>query len=233
VDRLIELEPDQPILAIAKVEYAFYEKAAEADLKAVRAAYEALPPSMKNDPLVAFFRVYYAMCARDFAAVKEILGKGASQDIFFYEPLIPRQIPALWVEFLKGNHPAMEEFAAAREQLYQKVQADPSESYLLMALALTDVALGRTEEGVQEGRRAMEMRPVSEDALHGPTIAAHFALVCVWANELDLAFEQLSVVVQLPNEILFYGDLKTNPGWDPLRKDPRFEKLLAQVAPRD
>jgi hypothetical protein len=98
---------------------------------------------------------------------------------------------------------------------------------------LTDVALGREEESIQEGRRAMEMRPISEDAVDGPTIATSFALVCAWANQLDLAFEQLYIVARMPNGMLTYGDLKTNPTWDPLRKDPRFEKLLAELAPKD
>jgi TolB-like protein/Tfp pilus assembly protein PilF len=228
LDRLIEIEPDQPVIAIEKVECAFYEKA---DLGSVRAAYEALPASMKDEPDVTFSRIYYALCARDFAGAKEILSKGPNGEIFFYEPLIPRQILALWVEFLQGNHPTMEAFGAAREQLYRKFEADPSEPYLLMAVALSDVALGHTEEGMQEGRRAMEMRPLSEDATGGPIIATYFALVCAWANQPDAAFAQLEILVKIPCEQLNYGDLKTYPGWDPLRKDPRFDKLLAELAP--
>ena len=52
-----------------------------------------------------------------------------------------------------------------------------------------------------------------------------------WATQLDPAFEQLYTAIRMPNDRLTYGDLKTNPTWDPLRKDPRFEKLLAQLAP--
>ena len=230
LDRLIETEPDQPVIFIERIECAFYEKA---DLESLRAAFEALPTSMKDDPDVTFSRVYYAMCARDFAAAREILGKGSNQEVYFYGALIPRQTLALWVEFLKGNHRTMEDFGASRDELYQKVQADPSNPGLMAALALTDVALGRREEGIQEGRRAMEMRPVSEDAAVGSIIATNFALVCAWANQPDFAFEQLNILVQMPGWVLNYGNLKTYPGWDPLRQDPRFEKLLAQLAPRD
>jgi hypothetical protein len=102
----------------------------------------------------------------------------------------------------------------------------------MLALALADVALGRKEESIQEGRRAMEMRPSSEDAVDGPLIAANVAHIHAWANQSDFAFEQLNILIKLP-DFVTYGDLKTNPAWDPLRKDPRFDKLLAELAPRD
>jgi hypothetical protein len=102
-----------------------------------------------------------------------------------------------------------------------------------MALARADVALGRKEESIQEARRAMEMRPISEDAVDGTFIAAIVASVYAWANESDLAFEQLNILIKLPGLVLTYGDLKTDPFWDPLRKDPRFDKLLAELAPKN
>src|ERR1700722_13531379 len=171
------------------------------------------------------------MCARDFAAAEEILSKSPNEEILWEGALVRRQIVALWLELVQGNHPTIEEFGAAREQLYRKVQADRTDPYLLMALAFADVALGRREEAIQEGRRAMEMRPISEDALEGPNVAAKIAVVYIWANQPDFAFEQLNALIQMPGWRLNYGDLKTSPMWDPLRNDPRFEKLLAALAP--
>ncbi len=230
LDQLIDLKPDQPAFALLKAQSAFAEKA---DLEHVRAAYEALPSSMKDDTEVTTFRSYYAMCARDFAAAKEILSKNPNEEFLFAGALVPRQILALWHEFLQGRHPDMKEFGAAREQLYRETQADPTNAYLLTALALADVALGRNEESIQEGRRAMELRPISQDAEEGPDIAANVAFVYVWANRPDIAFEQLNVLVSLPSDLITYGNLKTYPGWDPLRKDPRFETILARLAPRN
>jgi serine/threonine protein kinase/Flp pilus assembly protein TadD len=230
LDRLIELEPDQPTFPLRKALCAFLWKG---DLRGARTAYEALAPSIKDDPTVTNMRVYLAMCARDFAAAGEILSKTSKEEVFFLGALAPRQIWVLWLEFIKGNHPTVEQFGAAREQLYQKVEAEPSDPYLVTSLALADVALGRREEAMQEGRRAIEMRPISEDAVDGPYIAWKVAIAYVWANQLDLAFEQLNIVAQLPSVCLNYGDLKNDPEWDPLRKDPRFDKLLAELAPRD
>ena len=230
LDRLIELEPDQPGFPARKERSVFAEKA---DLKDVRAAYEALPSSTKDDPEVTFFRVYYAMCARDFGAAQQIVNESPKDELGFFGALVPRQIVALWIEFVRGNHPTMEQFGSAREQLNRKVEGDRTNPHLMTAIALADVALGRNEDGMKEGRRAMEMRPISEDAVDGPFIAADVALVYAWANGPDFALEQLKTLAQIPNYRVTYGDLKTYPGWDPLRKDPRFQKLVAKLAPRE
>jgi TolB-like protein/Flp pilus assembly protein TadD len=228
LDQLIKLEPDQPAHRLSKADTAFAERA---DL-GVRALDEGLPSSMKDDRSVASDRVYYAICARDFAATERILGESRNEELYFDSALVPRRIWALWLEFIRGKHPTIEQFGGARDRLFQKVEADPTDPYLLAALAKADVALGHTEEGVQEARRAMAIRPISEDALGGPDIATFVAQLYGWANQSNLAFEQLNFLIKIPGRSLNYGDLKTNPGWDPLRKDPRFDKLLAQLAPR-
>jgi hypothetical protein len=182
---------------------------------------------------MALFRVHLAMCARDFDGAEEILNENPNKEILFVGALVPRQIFALWLEFLRGNHPTVENFGAAREQLYRKVEADPKNPFSLTALSYADLALGHKEESMQEGRRAMELRPISQDAFDGPIIATWVAEVYALTNQLDQAFAQLNSLVKIPCPILHYGSLKTDPGWDPLRKDPCFDKLLAELAPKD
>ena len=188
MDRLIELEPRQPIFPLGKAELAFAEKA---DSNGVRAAYETLPSSMKDNPVITGDRVYYTMCARDFAAAAEIVSTSPNEEMGFVGTVVPRRIVVLWLEMVQGNDPTMEEFGAAREQLYRKVEADRTDPFLMTALACADVALGRKEESIQEARRAMEMRPISEDAVDGTFIAANVASVYAWANQSALAFDNL------------------------------------------
>jgi hypothetical protein len=147
--------------------------------------------------------------------------------------LVPRRIAEMWLEISHGNHPSMQEFGETREQLYQKAKANPTDPFLLSALGYADVILGRKEEAVREARRAVEMRPISEDAVSSPLLVLSLAHVYAGSNEPDLALEQLNILFNTPNLVMSYGLLKSDPGWDSLRKDPRFDKLLAELAPRE
>jgi hypothetical protein len=77
----------------------------------------------------------------------------------------------------------------------------------------------------------MELLPVEKDAVAGSEIAALFAIICVWSGDRDVAIRQLELVTRIPC-YLSYGLLKLEPYWDPLRGDPRFEKIVASLAPK-
>jgi serine/threonine-protein kinase len=94
-------------------------------------------------------------------------------------------------------------------------------------LGLIDAGLGRKEEALREGRRAVELLPVEKDALDGVRWVEYLAVIAAWLGDKDLAFEQLESIIRLPS--LNYGGLKLLPFWDPLRGDPRFEKLLEEA----
>ena len=79
---------------------------------------------------------------------------------------------------------------------------------------------------------AGEMTPVSKDALDGPRFVINEAVVYAWTGQLDLAFDRLVVSAKTPNGIV-YGELKADPLWDPIRQDPRYERLLAELAPKN
>jgi ABC-type uncharacterized transport system YnjBCD permease subunit len=58
----------------------------------------------------------------------------------------------------------------------------------------------------------------------------NFALIYAWTGEKDHAFEPLSTAAKLLG-VLSYGELRLHPNWDPLRSDPRFEKIVASLGP--
>ena len=101
-DRLIVLKPDEPLFRILKATNDFREKG---ELKSARAAYEALPSSVKDDSWIILKRVYYAMCDLDWAAALELVNKGLKDQIYFAGEIVPRRVANIWTELLKGEHP--------------------------------------------------------------------------------------------------------------------------------
>ena len=122
------------------------------------------------------------------------------------------------------------EFQQTRDLLSKKSQAAPNNALLLSALAVVDALLKRNEEAVAEAQKAAELLPVSKDAMDGPTVLTNLAVVYAWTGAADQAFNQLAIAAKTPHGI-YYGQLKKDSWWDPLRKDTRFEQLLAQLAP--
>jgi tetratricopeptide (TPR) repeat protein len=231
-DRLIELEPDKPILIIQK---AFYAVNGKGDLMTFRAALERLPTSVKDDVIVVSHEFAYALIARDWTMAKDILSGSTNAELYYFNAngTIPRGCLEIYLAYLQGGRPATEgETATGRQQLNRKAEAHPEDASLLSALAVIDAALGRKREAIQEAKRAVEMLPVSEDAVDGPYPVYNLAAVYSMVNEPDLAFQQLAISVKTPGGAT-YGTLKLDPCWDPLRKDPRFDKLLAELGPRD
>jgi hypothetical protein len=97
---------------------------------------------------------------------------------------------------------------------------------------MIDAGLGRKEETLREGRRAVELLPVERDAAEGVVMIKYLAMIAAWVGDKDLACEQLAIAIRRPSP-LNYGNLKLLPFWDPLRGDPRFEKIVASLAPKE
>jgi len=126
-------------------------------------------------------------------------------------------------------------FNAARAEQEKVVRAQPddlTQSVELCLLGLIDAALGRKQEALSEGRRALELLPLTKNALDGADILYFYAAICAQVGERDLAIEQLKTVAKIPAGAS-YGELRLDPLWDALRGDPRFEKIVASLAPKE
>ena len=104
--------------------------------------------------------------------------------------------------------------------------------FAFAVFASLDAGLGRKEDAIREALRAVDLLPIAKDSYWGPPLVTNLALVCAWTGERDRAIEQLEIVAKVPNGPS-YGDLKFNPCWDSLRGDPRFEKIVASLKPKD
>jgi serine/threonine protein kinase/Flp pilus assembly protein TadD len=234
-DRLIGLLPDQPMLKVQKAFNVTFMKTG--DGTGLQSAIAALPASMADDRDVLSLRLCFALNDRAWPQAKEFIQKmkdGEDDGYFAYASIpVPIHCYSILLARLLGEQPgANSGFAEAREQLSQKVLKSPGNAQLLSQLAVVDALLGSKEAAIEEAKRAIEMLPTSKDAVDGPGLVINLAVVYAWTNELGLAFETLGPLTKTPSGI-YYGQLKLEPYWDPLRKDPRFEKLLTELAPKD
>ena len=115
------------------------------------------------------------------------------------------------------------------------MQAQPDYGPALCVLGLIDAALGRKDLALDEGRRAIALTPVKKDVNNGSRVLQYFAITAAWAGEKELALQQLEAGLRAPSAsiMLSYGALKLLPFWDPLCGDPRFEKIVASLAPKE
>ena len=126
------------------------------------------------------------------------------------------------------EHKAQLAFTAARDEQEKIVQAQPDYGPALCVLGVIDAALGRKDEALREGRRAVELLPVEKDSVNGLHMIVYFAMIAAWVGEKDLACEQLATAARYPGSgyVVTYGDLKLMPFWDSLRGEPCFEKIV-------
>jgi TolB-like protein/tetratricopeptide (TPR) repeat protein len=231
-DRLISLVPDSPIVKIRK-EY-FTNVLRTGDDTAYLSGHDSLKVSLPDDKLLRSVRLELALDHRDWLHAKQLLEqmKGGGEGQFAYgRSPAPIGCYAILLARLQGE-PLNEqsEFAETRQQLSRMVETSPANAFLLSHLAVLDALLGRKEDAIAEAKRAVAMLPISRDAVDGPSVALNQAVVYAWTNESDLAFQQLKALSKIPYG-LYYNYLKLGPYFDPLRKDSRYDELLAELGP--
>src|SRR5216117_3997012 len=173
-----------------------------------------------------------ALAERDVAAAKDALLAAGEQPlganaVNFTRPFAEGVIARM----TNDEQKAQLAFTAARAEQEKTVQAEPNYGPAWCVLGVIDAALGRKEDALREGRRAIELLPVERDAINGMRMIVCLARISAWVGDNDLACEQLLHASRLPGGVS-YGELKLLPWWDPLRGDPCFEKIVASLAPK-
>jgi TolB-like protein/Flp pilus assembly protein TadD/tRNA A-37 threonylcarbamoyl transferase component Bud32 len=228
-DRAVAVAPDDPTQPVLR---ARLDQDSRAD---TRPRHEAIQSVLAKDPSVVdriadqWFDV--ALCRRDVAEMASALASLPS------EGMIPgvAGIVAMPRAFLEGlaarvradSAAAEKAFTSARVEMEKIVREQPDYAQALCGLGMIDAALGRKGDALREGRRAVELLPVTKDAWAGANLLTNLAIIYAWVGEKDLALEQLEEVLRIPSD-LCYGRLRLEPYWDSLRGDPRFEKLVEE-----
>jgi TolB-like protein/Flp pilus assembly protein TadD len=230
LDRALALQPND---AQTKATRAYVELDWKADTRPV---HKLIDEFRVKDPAaiqsVVDNWLYCALAERDpaaAAAALTALGENSvGNETIKYSP---RFMEGLIARMAKDDPKARAAFTAARAEQEKLIGARPDDPGALSVLGLIDAALGRKEEALREGRRAVELLPVEKDAVNGTRMIVCLARIAAWAGDNDLACEQLARASHLPGGVT-YGELKLLPWWDPLRGDPRFEQIVASLAPK-
>jgi len=232
-DRMLTIAPNN---LEVKAERAFVEVDWKADTRPFhQLIHEIRTTNPAAMPKICRKWLLCALAERDIAAAKDaLLASGEmpleEDAVNFGRPFVKGVIARM----TNDEHKAQLAFAAARAEQEKAVQAQPDYGPAWCMLGVIDAALGRKAEALHEARRAVELLPVEKDAINGMVMIKYLAMIAAWVGEKDLACEQLATAVRYPYSgiQLSYGELKLMPWWDPLRGDPRFEKIVASLAPK-
>jgi TolB-like protein/Tfp pilus assembly protein PilF len=231
LDRALAIKPDDVDTRVVRALIPFD---AQADPRPLRDTIEKIraadPEAIKS---VADSWVICALAQRDAASAESAL-RALGDNAFGADAV---RLPSAVIEgvigrMTKNEDQARAAFTAARAVQEKRVQEQPEWGPALCVLGLIDAGLGRKEDALREGRRAVELLPVQKDALNGAHMIEYFAIIAAWVGEKDLACKQLAAVAPLESTSISYGQLKLLPYWDPLRGDPRFEKIVNSLAPK-
>ena len=230
LDRVLKLKPDD---LDARISRAMLEVFWKAD---ARPLHELIESVIQQNPTsgigLAPVRVFLSFAERDAdgiaRALRDLGDNTYGPDAIQYSRAFGEGVAAR----MKGNAAAAQTaFTAARAAQEQIIQAQPDYGPALCVLGLIDAGLGRKEDALREGRRAAELLPVEKDSVNGSHVLDVLAVIYAWVGEKDLAIEELTHDIQHPGSSP-YGILKLFPQWDPLRGDPRFEKIVESLAPK-
>jgi tetratricopeptide (TPR) repeat protein len=219
LDRALAIEPNNLALKADRALVEFDWKA------------DARPLCEYGEPVLC------ALVERDAAAAKDTLSGWSAEETLYHGPvhLTRPFLEGVIARMTNDEHKARLAFTAARGEQEKIVQAQPDFGPALCVLGLIDAGLGRKEEALREGRRAVELLPVEKDVIDGPLMIKYLTMIAAWVGEKDLACEQLAIVIRYPfsGHGLSYGELKLLPEWDPMRGEPCFEKIVASLAPKE
>ena len=226
-DRVLAVAPGDPAMRVSR---ALVDLESRAD---TQPGHEIIQRIVAEDPsavdAIAEQWLYLALCRRDAVETASALASLPPEGIIRRDLRMPRSFFAGLAARARSDATGAETaFTAARIEIEKVMREQPDYAQALSVLGMSDAALGHREDAIREGRRAVELLSVTKDAMAGRAVLTNLAIIYAWTGERDFALKQLEDL--LPNYgLLSYGQLRLHPFWDPLRGDPRFEKIVEEA----
>ncbi|HET6576984.1 MAG TPA: protein kinase [Gemmatimonadales bacterium] len=225
VDRALELEPDSP----AYIYKALLIVARDGDLAAATAV---LNEGMRRagTASIAFWVPQFDFGAALWRGMDDAMRaavKGLTLDRFASDSAGYYLARARTRRFDGDARAARVYFDSAARILERRSRARPDDPALHASLALAQAGLGRREDAIREGRRAVELRPASKDTWYGVDMLRNLAVVYATLGEADSTVTQLRTLLAVPSWISV-PLLRVDPTWDGVREDPGFRALVGR-----
>ena len=222
-DMAIALAPDLPNPYSRKADlYLCWE----GNIENARAVVEE---AMKNISSPEEFRIgwliTFAVYDEDYQKALDALSlKSEDPGTMYY--FVPNAIQyARIYGYMNENELAKKYYDKARTTLEEKIQQYPNDSRFHSALGIAYAGLGRKEDAIREGKKGVELLPVTKEAIRGYLRATDLARIYVMVGKFDLAMDQIEYLLSIPGDLTKHS-LRLHPAWAPLRDYPRFKKLL-------
>ncbi|HEY4758022.1 MAG TPA: hypothetical protein VIH43_05650, partial [Chthoniobacterales bacterium] len=237
MDRVLALAPDSFNIRIQRAYIEFFSKGTTAPIKAV---VDSLPPNLDPDGVVSFARWDVSLMNRDVVGADRALAACQLDTIASQTGApLPKSYLTACVDLVRGDRAkAKAEFEASRAAIEKTAADSPQDGVRRAQLGLLYAFLGRKEDALREGQHAMELKPLSHDVIEGAVVEDFYTLICARVGKIDEAISRIERLLTVPfavdyaDESITLSDLRQRWEWDPLRNDPRFQKILAGPEPK-
>ncbi|MBA7643542.1 hypothetical protein ES703_51273 [subsurface metagenome] len=218
LNRAISIAPDQT----ANYRMKAWNYWLQGSLEKARATLEQRPK--KADPYLIEILINQELFERDYKAALELL----SSEFIEYKEGQKALGTGFVYQLLNEPELARSSYDSARILLEKRAREFPDNPEFHRLLGIAYAGLGRKEEAIREGKLAVEVYPVSKDALDGPRNVLYLAEIYVMVGEYDAALDKIEYLLSIPYQYLSVPLLQIDPIWDPLREHPRFKRLLEE-----
>ena len=233
-----QLRTMAPASIIAKIQNGYVEFWWRGDTGLLKSLLNQVPLDVDPDGSVTSVRWDVAMLDRDYAAARRAIDASSAKELSYTgESSTPRTFFEGCIALAQGDVPSAQKYFQDAQPVFEDaVKEAPSSAIRHANLGWFYAFMGRKDDAIREGRRAVELKPESRDAVDGVIVNCYLALIYARVGEKDLAFPLLARLLKTPGAVdsvdysITVNDLKHRWEWDPIRSDPRFQKLLEQPA---